>query len=59
MADLAPLPQALSLVTEARDALALLLSPRSPVEVPRDVGERLSPVLAKLNGAVGGPTDPT
>ncbi len=56
MSDLAPLPLASSLVTEARDRL-LVLHARPP-EDPRAVMAEIEACAALLSRAIGGPIDP-
>jgi hypothetical protein len=53
---LAPLPEATSLVTEARDRL-LVLHARPP-EDPRAVAAEIEACAALLSRAIGGPIDP-
>ena len=53
---LAPLPEATSLVTEARDRL-LVLHARPP-EDPRAMAAEIEACAALLSRAIGGPIDP-
>jgi hypothetical protein len=53
---LAPLPEATSLVTEARDRL-LVLHARPPAD-PRAVAAEIEACAALLSRAIGGPIDP-
>lgn len=56
MADLAPLPLSLQIVTAARDKLKAALDRPSPD--PREQAAALDGVLDLLNQAIGGPIDP-